>query len=261
MKKQLKILFLVSISVLCTAIVVWAIVFHTSRDRIEGCYFRKMYGSIGVANEEDYALQLNLFSFDDDVPFLHDHGHLLFDNANVKIVDLSYDIQKVDNDLTVYSALVTIKMQEVGQHEVTSLIYIGNSGEETVYPIGKIHFIYHDDASDFLPHGCDTNIYDGKAVFQFSAENDRAFTITDVLIADVELSKFSFAKNVPFTPGEDLVYTINVDSSVSEYDLLVLQPIFEIQFDDSNEKQYFSPYMNVFKGSDMTYDEIKEYVR
>lgn len=160
-----------------------------------------------------------------------------------------------------YSVLVTIKMQEVGQHEVTSLVYIGNGEEETVYPIGNIHFIYNDDASDFLLHGCNTNIDDGKAVFQFSAENDRAFTITDVLIADDKLSKYSFEKNVPFTPGNDLVYTINVDSSVSEYDLLVLQPIFEIQFNDSSEKQYFSPYMIVFRGSDMTYDEIKEYVR
>lgn len=261
MKKQFKLFFVVITSVLCAAIVIGAIIFHTSRDRIEGCFFRKMYGSIGVANEDDYAMQLNLFCFDEDVPFLQDHAHLMFDNPNVKIVDLSYDVQKVDNDLTVYSVLVTIRMQEVGQHEVTSLIYIGNSEEEVVYPIGKIHFIYHDDASDFLLHGCNTNIDDGKAVFQFSAENDRAFTITDVLTADDELSKYSFEKNVSFTPGEDLVYAINVDSSVSEYDLLVLQPIFEIQFDNANEKQYFSPYMIVFRGSDMTYDEIKEYVR
>ena len=34
-----------------------------------------------------------------------------------------------------------------------------------------------------------------------------------------------------------------------------------LTFDNSNKKQYFSPYMNVLKGSDMTYDEIKEYVR
>lgn len=30
-----------------------------------------------------------------------------------------------------------------------------------------------------------------------------------------------------------------------------------LTFDDSNEKQYFFPYMNVFKGRDMTYGEIK----
>lgn len=259
MSKLLKTVIIVAIPTLCVAIVVGIIAFHTSRDVVEGCFFRKMYGSIGIANEDDYSMHMNLFSFNEDVSFLDDKANLTFDNSNVEIVDLSYEIQNIDNDLTVYSVLVTIRMQKVGQHEVTSLMYTGEDSE--IYPIGEIHFLYQDDASDFLLHGCNTNIYNNEAVFTFSAENTRAFTITDVIAADDKLSKYTFEKNIHFMPGKDLIYTINVESSVSEYDLMILQPIFEIQYDDSNEKQYFSPYMLVFRGRDMTYDEIKEYVR
>lgn len=259
MKKQVKIVFIILIPVLSLAIVAGAIAFHASKDVIEGCFIRKMYGSIGIANEDDYAMTMVLFSFNSDASFLDDKENIAFDNSNVEIVDLSYKVQNVDGDLTVYDVLVTIKMKKVGRHDVTSLVY--NGEEKEVFPIGEIHFFYQDTASDFLLHGCNTNIYNGEAVFQFSAENTRGFTITDVIVADDERSKYTYEKNVHFTPGEELTYIINVNSSENDHNLLVLQPIFEIQYDGSEEKQYFSPYMLVFSGSNMTYDEIKEYVK
>lgn len=259
MKKQVKIVFIILIPVLCVAIAVGAIFFHASKDVIEGCFIRKMYGSIGIANEDNYAMTMVLFSFNSDASFLDDKENIAFDNSSVEIVDLSYKVQNVDGDLTVYDVLVTIKMEQVGRHDVTSLVY--NGEEKAVFPIGEIHFFYQDHASDFLLHGCNTNIDNGEAVFQFSAENTQGFTITDVIVADDKRSKYTFEKDVHFTPGQELTYLINVNSSVSDYDLLVLQPIFEIQYDGSAEKQYFSPYMIVFSGNDMTYDEIKEYVK
>lgn len=259
MKKQVKIVYIILVPVLCVAIAVGAIVFHASKDVIEGCFIRKMYGSIGIANEDNYAMTMVLFCFNSDVSFLDDKENIVFDNPNVEIADLSYEVQNVDGDLTVYDVLVTIKMEQVGQHDVTSLVY--NGEEKDVFPIGEIHFFYQDNASDFLLHGCNTKIDNGEAVFQFSAENTRGFTITDVIVADDTWSKYTFEKNVYFTPGQELTYLINVDSSVSAHDLLVMQPIFEIQYDGSAEKQYFSPYMIVFSGNDMTYDDIKEYVK
>lgn len=259
MKKQVKIVSIILISVLCVAIAASAIVFHASKDVVEGCFIRKMYGSIGIANEDDYAMTMVLFSFNSDASFLDDKGNIAFDNSNVEIADLSYKVQNVDGDLTVYDLLVTIKMENAGRHDVTSLMY--NGEESKVFPIGEIHFFYQDNASDFLQHGCDTNINNGEAVFQFSAENTRGFTITDVIVADDKRSKYTFEKDVHFTPGEELTYFIHVDSSVSDYDLLVLQPIFEIQYDGSEEKEYFSPYTIAFRGNNITYDEIKEYVK
>lgn len=101
----------------------------------------------------------------------------------------------------------------------------------------------------------------GEAVFQFLEENPRGFTITDVIVADDKRSQYKFEKDIYFTPGEELPYVINVNSSVSDHDLLVLQPIYEIQYDGSEEKQYFSTYMIVYIGNDMNYDDVKVYVR
>lgn len=259
MKKQVKIAFIILIPILCVAIVASTIAFYANKDVIEGCFIRKMYGSIGIANEGNYSMTMVLFNFNSDASFLDDKENIAFDNSNVEIADLSYEVQNVDGDLTVYDVTVNIEMKMVGQHDVTSLVY--NGEEKEVFPIGEIHFFYQDNAIDFLQHGCNTNINNGEALFQFSEENTRGFTITDVIVADDKRNKYTFEKDVHFTPGKELIYIINVNSSVSDHDLLVLQPIFEIQYDGSKEKQYFSPYMLVFSGNDMTYDEIKEYVK
>lgn len=259
MKKQVKIAFIILIPILCVAILAGTIAFYSNKDVIEGCFFKKMYGSIGITDDDNYAMAMVLYNFNSDVSFLDDKENIAFDNSNVKIEDISYKVQNVDGDLTVYDVTVNIEMKMVGQHDVTSLVY--NGEEKEVFPIGEIHFFYQDNAIDFLQHGCNTNIINGEALFSFSAENTRGFTITNVIVADDERSKYTFEKDVHFTPGEELIYIINVNSSVSDHDLLVLQPIFEIQYDGSKEKQYFSPYMLEFKGNNMTYDEIKEYVK
>lgn len=64
-----------------------------------------------------------------------------------------------------------------------------------------------------------------------------------------------------FKPGKDLEYKIIVNSKISKYDLTLLQPIFAIKYEDNKAIKYFSPYMLVYSGVDMTYNEIKEYVK
>lgn len=260
MKKHIKYILLIFVVALSAIIVVGIIAYQKNQDHIQGNFFRKMYGSIGVANKDEYAIQLNLFSFGQDILFLDDWKNLTFDNPQVQITNVSYEIQNQEADLTVYSVLLTINMEKTGQYEVTSLLYHGQDNQST-YPIGKIYFLYQEEASEFLKHGCNSYIENDEAVFTFLSDNQESFWITDVLLAQEDKTTYAFEKNVRYQSGEDLTYTISVNSSVSEYDLLVMQPIFELQYENTAAKKYFSPYMIVFRGKDMTYSEIKEYVK
>lgn len=207
-------------------------------------------------------MEMNLFSFGEKVDFLKDWKNLSFDNSAVNITDLSYEVQDKQNDLTIYSVSVSIKIQKRGQYAVKSLIYNGQNSEETnkEFLLGKIYFIYEDIECDFIQHGCNTNINNNEAIFTFSADNIKSFTIVDVIIVNDNKIKYKYNKNVRFKPGKDLEYKIIANSKISKYDLTLLQPIFEIKYKNKKIK-YFSPHMPVHSGVDMTYNEIKEYVK
>ena len=262
MKKTTKIVVFSLCVFLLISILIGVAFFVAKQDNTKGLYFRKMYGSIGIVNNVEYTMQMVLYSFEEKVDFLNDLDNISFDNKAVSITNISYKVQSTENDLTIYSVLVSLKLQKQGRHIVNYLNYNGQTEnlEDESFCLGELCFIYEGTENEFIQHGCNTNIDNGEAVFTFSADNTKAFTIIDTIV-DGRNIKYEYNKNVHFTPGTDLTYIINVDSSVSKYDLLLLQPIFVIEYEDAEEYNYFSPYMIVYSGVDMTYDEIKEYVK
>lgn len=265
-KTIIKIVVISLCVLLSVSIIIGIIGFFAKQDKTKGTFFRKMYGSVGIANNEEYTMKMILFSFGEKVDFLNDWKNISFDNDAVNITNLSYEVQDKENDLTIYAVFVSIKMRQQGRYVVKSLNYDVKNDEgdsncdNKTFPLGEIYFIYEGGDDDFLLHGCNTNIVNGEAVFTFSADNPKPFRITDIIVEGDNI-KYKYNKNVQFEPGNDLIYKIIVDSNISQYDLNVLQPIFVIEYEGDKEKKYFSPYMIVFSGVDMTYDEIKEYVK
>lgn len=258
MKKR-RVTFIAILISMVFVILVGMTIYYHNVDKVEGRFFRKMYGSIGVVNDNDYCINMELFCFNRGMECFDEPEKLSFDNRNVIIKDVSYEEQSRDKDLTIFSVGFNVSFANTGRQDVTSLIY---SGEKIVkYPIGKISFLYNDKDSVYFKHGCETIIRDNKAVFTFSESNSEPFVITDLKLAEDERISYEYKKNVSFMPGNELSYVLNVEYSGSEKDLLIVQPIFEIRLNGTNKSHYFTPNMLVYSGKTLTYLEIKEYIK
>lgn len=234
--------------------------YFNQEDKMEGNYFRKMYGSIGMVNEQEYSITIDLFCFNDDVDFLNDIGKLTFDNNNISIKHVSYEEKNREKDLVVYSVCFSISAENNGRYDITTLHY-QNDDKTISYPLGKLSFVCEYGNSIFLYHGCNTMIRDGKAVFTFSSKNEEAFTVVDLKLAEENGINYNYEKNVSYVPGNEISYELNVDYSVNEGDLFVVQPIFEIKVDGKKEVQFFTTNILVHSGDGLTYKQIKEYVK
>lgn len=257
-----KIIVSIILLVVLSAIAIGVFGYYNNIDRIKGQFFRKMYGSIGIADgDSGYSLRIDLFCFNSDVGFLKDKGKLAFDNKKVEITNVDYEKQSSENNLDIYSVYLSISVAENGRFDVSNLVYSGGDTEK-VYPLGKISFVYEEDKDGtYLAHGCDTTINDGKATFTFLDSNDRAFKIVDVILAEEKGVNYICDKNVSYTVGKGIAYEIGVDYSVNDGDMFVMQPIFVIKFDGDEVLHYFAPGMLVCSGENLTYPEIREYVK
>lgn len=229
-------------------------------DKIRGSYFRKMYGSLGMVNEEDYSIRIDLFSFNNSAEFLDDVAKLSFDNQKVSIKGVSYEEQSREKDLVVYAVNFSVSIKENGRYDITTLNY--QDGDKTIsYPLGKLSFICEYGNSIYLHHGCNTTILDGKAAFTFSSKNQEAFTITDIKLAEEKNVNYTYKKDVSYVPGEELLYELNIDYSVEDGALFVVQPIFIIKVKGEKRVQYFTPNILEYSGDELTYPQIKEYIK
>lgn len=264
MKKSKIVIFVLAIVVTVVSVAFLGMRLHAKNenDQMKGIYFRNMYGSVGIAGKNAYSINLEMYSFGNcNLDFLKDPERLVFDNDNVEIDGVSYNVQKKEKDLVEYTVRLDISFANGGRQDVSALHYLAEDGHQENYQIGRISFLNKGHESLYLKHGCDTTINKDQAMYTFLKDNKTPFVIKNLILADGKGIKYSYKKNVSFTPGKELDYVLHVEYSGSDQDLFVVQPIFEIQFKGSDQVQYFSTEIPASCGKDLTYTEIKEYVK
>lgn len=130
MKKKMIIILLLVLSVF--TILCGVFLYLKNIDNVKGCYFQKMYGSIGIVSSENYSIRIDMFCFDNEMDFLDDVSKLSFDNSNVSIVKVSYEEQKREENLVVYGVNFSIAIAENGRYDVTALNYF-DDGKNVSY--------------------------------------------------------------------------------------------------------------------------------
>ena len=239
----------------------------STSDKVKGVYFRKLYGSIGVLKSENTTndqstFRTEVYAFNSNTKFLDDISKLSFDNDNVLVKDVIVaDHPEKDNDLTKYVVSFKVGFSTEGKYTITNLVY-KNGGKTVKYPIGKVSFNYVNGQSVDIKQGISAEITNNEACYSFLEANKKTFTVKGLVSGDNDQFKYTYKKNVKFTPGKQLDYYIKINSNASSADSMVFSPIFEIKMDNSNKVKYLVPFTQIYGGdNNLNYDQIEEYVQ
>lgn len=279
MKKKEIIITVLSVLVVALAICIGVLFYNnqptkdnntqktSTSDKVKGVYFRKVYGSMGAIHGEGITnnkctFKTQIYAFDSNVKFLNDISKLRFDNDNVYIAKVVVnDNPEKENDLTKYTVSFTVGFAKDGNYSVTNLVY--EDGNKTVkYPMGNIAFAYKMGQPVNLQQGIDTEITNNKIAYYFLGDNKEPFTVKGLVSGDNDQFKYTYKKNVKFTPGKQLDYYIKINSNATGADTTVFCPLFEIKTENSNQTKYFVPISQTYGGdNNLSYNQIKEYVQ
>lgn len=279
MKKSKIIIGVLSVLVVALAICIVVLVYNnqptkdnntqktSTSDKVKGVYFRKLYGSIGVLKSENTTndqstFRTEVYAFNSNTKFLDDISKLSFDNDNVLVKDVIVaDHPEKDNDLTKYVVSFKVGFSTEGKYTITNLVY-KNDGKTVKYPIGKVSFNYVNGQSVDIKQGISAEITNNEACYSFLETNKKPFTVKGLVSGDNDQFKYTYKKNVKFTPGKQLDYYIKINSNASSADSMVFSPIFEIKMDNSNKVKYLVPFTQIYGGdNNLNYDQIEEYVQ
>lgn len=279
MKKSKIIIGVLSVLVVALAICIVVLVYNnqptkdnntqktSTSDKVKGVYFRKLYGSIGVLKSENTTndqstFRTEVYAFNSNTKFLDDISKLSFDNDNVLVKDVIIaDHPEKDNDLTKYVVSFKVGFSTEGKYTITNLVY-KNGGKTVKYPIGKVSFNYVNGQSVDIKQGISAEITNNEACYSFLEANKKPFTVKGLVSGDNDQFKYTYKKNVKFTPGKQLDYYIKINSNASSADSMVFSPIFEIKMDNSNKVKYLVPFTQIYGGdNNLNYDQIEGYVQ
>lgn len=279
MKKSKIIIGVLSVLVVALAICIVVLVYNnqptkdnntqktSTSDKVKGVYFRKLYGSIGVLKSENTTndqstFRTEVYAFNSNTKFLDDISKLSFDNDNVLVKDVIVaDHPEKDNDLTKYVVSFKVGFSTEGKYTITNLVY-KNGGKTVKYPIGKVSFNYVNGQSVDIKQGIGAEITNNEACYSFLEANKKPFTVKGLVSGDNDQFKYTYKKNVKFTPGKQLDYYIKINSNASSADSMVFSPIFEIKMDNSNKVKYLVPFTQIYGGdNNLNYDQIEGYVQ
>lgn len=279
MKKSKIIIGVLSVLVVALAICIVVLVYNnqptkdnntqktSTSHKVKGVYFRKLYGSIGVLKSENTTndqstFRTEVYAFNSNTKFLDDISKLSFDNDNVLVKDVIVaDHPEKDNDLTKYVVSFKVGFSTEGKYTITNLVY-KNGGKTVKYPIGKVSFNYVNGQSVDIKQGISAEITNNEACYSFLETNKKPFTVKGLVSGDNDQFKYTYKKNVKFTPGKQLDYYIKINSNASSADSMVFSPIFEIKMDNSNKVKYLVPFTQIYGGdNNLNYDQIEGYVQ
>lgn len=260
MKKKFNIIALVLAFVSFISVSIGIFKYNKNKEIIKGCFFRKMYGSVGIVEGDEYIINMNMFCFDSDIDFLKNIDFLSFDNPDVLIKSLDVTEQEKNGDLIVYNLDFRLSVNKDGQSNITALNY--NDGSNTaVYKIGDLALIKNNGNSIYLKYGLDSLFINNNTAITFAKDNEETFTVSDLIYAKNDMYTCSYDKDMSFTPGTDLIYNINVDTSYDDRDIFLFQPIFVIKHENDSKSYYFTPNMPICNAKDLTFLDIREYVK
>ena len=279
MKKSKIIIGVLSVLVVALAICIGVLVYNnqptkdnntqktSTSDKVKGVYFRKLYGSIGVLKSENTTndqstFRTEVYAFNSNRKFLDDISKLSFDNDNVLVKDVIVaDHPEKDNDLTKYVVSFKVGFSTEGKYTITNLVY-KNGGKTVKYPIGKVSFNYVNGQSVDIKQGISAEITNNEACYSFLEANKKTFTVKGLVSGDNDQFKYTYKKNVKFTPGKQLDYYVDINSNTTGADTTVFCPLFEIKTENSNQTKYFVPISQTYGGdNNLSYNQIKEYVQ
>lgn len=279
MKKSKIIIGVLSVLVVALAICIGVLVYNnqptkdnntqktSTSDKVKGVYFRKLYGSIGVLKSENTTndqstFRTEVYAFNSNRKFLDDISKLSFDNDNVLVKDVIVaDHPEKDNDLTKYVVSFKVGFSTEGKYTITNLVY-KNGGKTVKYPIGKVSFNYVNGQSVDIKQGISAEITNNEACYSFLEANKKTFTVKGLVSGDNDQFKYTYKKNVKFTPGKQLDYYVDINSNATGADTTVFCPLFEIKTENSNQTKYFVPISQTYGGdNNLSYNQIKEYVQ
>ena len=236
------------------------ILYNQNKDIIKGCYFRKMYGSIGIVAGDEYIINMNVFCFDSDIDFMKNVNDLCFDNPDVSIKSIDITVHDQKGDLIIYNLCMRLSVDKDGQSNITTLMYSDGSTSST-YEIGNIAFMKYNENSIYFAHGCDLYFIKNQAIINFCKSNETGFTVTDLIYAESDMYTCSYDKELLFTPGHELICNLNVETSYDDRDIFLFQPIFVIKLENDSKNYYFVSSIPFCNARYMTFSDIREYVK
>ena len=258
-KKRLFIAFIVIISL--SLMVSGAILYYHFSNKIHGVFFRKMTGVLGVPRNQTLTLNFDVFSFGEKKDFQERFSDPKFNDHDISIRAMRVNEKMRDNDLIVYSVSFDIELTEYRKYLITS-IRLKDGDRYSEMPIGRIVIDYIDANSEPIDYGIEPSMRDNQAVFEFRETNLDAFTIVGLKEINIDNVRLTWDKLVCFTPGENKEYCVNVNYTPDKKgDVLILQPIFEIQYSESDEIAFFIPFSPATYSEEMTYQMIRDYVK
>lgn len=252
MKKKIWIIILLVISF--SLIIIGIALYEGFKDRTKGCFFRQVYGSVGLLDGGNISINYELFNFSNSsMNFLDDMDNLSFDNDSIKIDSISYSKKNSESNLDVYDVEILISIVKSQKVSIKKLIY--NQIEE--YPLGDLTLCIENYERISINHSVDTNFYDNRALIRLSNNKDYSFTVQKIIYDDKYIDKINY-NLLTIDINKTGEISIELINTTSGFDLFYFLPIFEIELND--ETKYFTPLSYTTNYEGMTYLEIREYV-
>ncbi len=227
-------------------------------DKVFGVFFRQIYGTVGMVYEDNYLMNFTVYCFNETAPDTEDLSKWSFDNPNVQIGSMEYNLSYQENDLNVYTLTIGMKVKQDGDFTVHSLNYYSDDGGKR-FPFGEIVLCRNTENPVFLAHGCDLYTGTKTATISFSDNNEQDFEIVDLHLGKQDILTYEYEKNVFYETGHELRYSIKIDSSEKDGDVIICAPVFIINAEGENK--FFAPYIPISYSKQMSYLDIREYVK
>lgn len=265
MSKRIKNILTAVSLVLSAALIITGIVLLAKRDKTKGNFFRRMYGSVGFLDNSESSLSIELFNFgNEDISFLDEPEKLSFDNPKIKLIKLSYEPEHEEKNLRIYQVNFDLRTESGGDFRLTTLRYAGDKEQE--FPLGDLHFLVLNQTNQFMPFGAESNFIESEVKYSFPVDCEKAYTINGILTAEDDETQYSFPQNFKVKPEKEsdyLDYSVKIQrpSDMKPFDVFLFRPIFEAQYEGESGKFYFVPLINSIDAEDMSYEQIKGYIK
>lgn len=247
----------ITIASLALLIMTGLIIYDNLRDKTNGCFFRRVYGSIGCFDDSSIIVNYEMFNFSEtDMSFLDNKDKLSFNDSSITIEAVSYEKNNKEKNLETYTVSFNISIKEKRNANIKKLIYGTEKNAE--YLLGDLTIYYLNQERLSLNHSVDTGLTNNCAIITITNNKEYPISLEKLLYNNKYISVTNF-QNDSITIGETKEIKINTVIKINEPDIVYFLPILEIKM---NGKTYcFMPFNQISNYRGMTYQEAKAYIK
>lgn len=231
------------------------------KDNLSGIYIRKIYGSVSNLENNSLIFNYEVYNFDNqNMDFLKEVDYLRLNDENTMIYSIQFSLENKVNDLVIYDLKIILDFKKYGEINIKQLIYEKDE-QYLEFELGDIKILNLEKKRLSLNHGVDSNFYNNTAYVTFSASNLYAFRIEELIYANAYIKNLKYEDNQKYVPQDTLDFVYEIENSVNEYDVFVFLPVFKLSMESTGETSYFNPRNWTMEKKELTYVQIKEYVK